>query len=98
MSYKFGNKVKISAHKSLNKDIWKELWQNFCCGGSQIEIKETEDFVIEIGNPTKVNCDGNLFTMNISSEGICITAENERGTYTVGEDGNVRNEIRGLCS
>lgn len=76
-SFVFSGRVDALAHPSLNKDVIKEFWGNFTYGASSLSISETDDFVFSFGNAKKLPLDGNAYSVNVTKNGFCVSAENE---------------------
>ena len=70
--------VSAKAHACLNKEIYKEFWNNFTVGTSSLSLTETDTFIFAIGNAEKLPLDGYEYSINVTKDGITVYAENER--------------------
>ncbi len=67
--------VSAVANACMNKDILKEYWHNFSFNCSTLELTATDEFVFAIGNAERLPLDGCAYSVNVTSNGICIFAE-----------------------
>lgn len=77
-SFVFSGDVKANAHSCLNKSIMREFWRNFTFQCSVIDVTESSEFIFTIGSAEKLGLDEYDYSINITPEGICVYAENEK--------------------
>ena len=66
------------AHPCLNKDIIKEFWHNFTYQTSTLETTEKDEFIFLVGNVKPLSLNDNDYTINITADGICVHAKDEK--------------------
>lgn len=77
--FSFGANVRAAAHPCLNNEQMKSFWSGFCRQSGELKITECEQLVFSVGNAQKLTPDGNHYTVNTESTGLCITADSEKG-------------------
>ncbi|MBR3894555.1 MAG: family 20 glycosylhydrolase [Clostridia bacterium] len=77
-SYLLPKTVDATAHSSLCKAIFSELWHNFAYQSSTLTLREADGFCFAIGNAKKLTTDGFSYAINIEREGICISADSRQ--------------------
>lgn len=71
-------KTRATAHGAINKEVLKDFWLGHTCRMSELEIDETDELIFMIGTAEKLPLDGNLYAINVSESGVCITASDEK--------------------
>ena len=66
------------AHPCLDKAIIKEFWHNFTFGSSALSVCACDGYTLTIGKAEKLPLEGYAYSINVTSEGICLCAENEQ--------------------
>ena len=77
-SFTFFGNVDAIAHPCFNKSIIKEFWHNFTFKSSTLNVCESNEFIFSIGSTRPLSLDGSDYSINIDTDGICISAENEK--------------------
>ena len=76
--FTFWGNINAIAHPCLNKDIIKDFWRNFALKSSTLNVSESDKFIFLIGNADPIPLDDCDYSINVSPEGICVYAENEK--------------------
>ena len=76
--FTFSGEINAVAHACLNKSLLKDFWHNFAFRASTLNISESSEFVFQIGSAKPLPLDGNDYSINVESDGICVFAENEK--------------------
>ena len=74
----FSSTVCASANPCMGKDIIKELWYNYSCQCSTLEVKEADGFVFAVGNASLPELCGMEYAINIEKDGIAVCAADEK--------------------
>lgn len=74
----FPKNVCASAHPCLNKSVVKEFWYNFTFQSSELCIFSCEEYIFRIGNAEKIPFEDEEYSINVSSDGICICGKDEK--------------------
>ena len=74
----FSSTVCASANPCMSKDIIKELWYNYSCQCSTLEVKEADGFVFTVGNASLPELCGMEYAINIEKDGIAVCAADEK--------------------
>lgn len=77
--FTFGSEVSAIANACLDKQVMRELWAGSTYRSSRLEIASCDDFLFSIGCVSVPQLDGNLYAINITTEGVCIAAESRDG-------------------
>ena len=77
-SFTFCGDVNATAHSCLNKGVIKEFWHNFTFQSSKLNICKSNEFIFLVGNAEPLSLDGFDYSINITPDGICVYAENEK--------------------
>lgn len=76
--YSIPKLVNVKTNAVLDKAIFKELWHNFSFGSSEIDIDNVADISFSVGNADKLSCENNAYAINVTPQGIALTAKNEK--------------------
>ena len=68
-----------AAHSCLCSDIIREFWRGFTFTYSELDACPVDEYVFSLGNAEKLPLDGYTYSINITSEGVCIGAADESG-------------------
>ncbi len=74
----FDGALTATAHNSLLKPIFKELWNNFSFKKSEINLSKADDLVFIIGDAELIPTAGEDYSINVTETGISIYAESEK--------------------
>ena len=77
--FTFRGDVSAVAHPCLNKRMIKEFWHNFTFQASALSMCESDALVFSIGQAEPLALDGCEYSINVTPEGICVGAGNEKG-------------------
>ena len=77
--FAFEKKICAKANAIVDKEVLKELWHGHTFRLSELEITKTDGFVFQIGNASVLSPDGNLYAINVESDGVCISADTKEG-------------------
>lgn len=77
-AYIFNRKTIAIANACLNKTIFQEIWNGFCCQSGEIEFKNVDDFCLKIGDAATLSKPENGYVMEISKTGISIAASDDK--------------------
>ena len=77
--FAFGKKICAKVNAVMDKEVLKELWHGHTFRLSELEITKTDGFVFQIGNASVLSPDGNLYAINVESDGVCISADTKEG-------------------
>lgn len=77
-SFIISSKATAVSHPCLNKEVFKEFWVGFTYQSSELHIENTDELIFMIGNASALSLDGNDYTINVTSDGICVYAKNEK--------------------
>ena len=75
-SFTFDGKVKAISNNAINKDIFKEFWNRFSYTYSDLEITEINSLEFIVGNPQKIELNGNSYAINVDNNGIYLVGDN----------------------
>jgi len=86
--FSLSNRICAQAHPCVNTALAKELWRNFSYQTSELEIcRETREYVFSVGTAQKLPLDGNEYSIHVTPDGICVSAESaqalQRGFMTL---------------
>ena len=73
-AYIFNATTKAIANECLNKAIFQEIWNGFCCHMGKIEFENIDSFTLKIGEAATLSPPENGYVMEISETGISIAA------------------------
>ena len=76
--FSFGASVTAQAHPCLNKSVIKDFWLGFCARSSTLTISDTDSLVFRIGNAPALEIENSDYTINITPEGVCVSALTEK--------------------
>lgn len=75
----FRANVVAKANCCLNKPVFKEFWNGFCCHSSNISMVGCQEFEFVIGEPDiRENADG-LYSIQVDENGVAVSAKGEKG-------------------
>ena len=74
----FGKELNATAHTSLCKEIFSELWRGFSHHLSSLHISPEKELILRIGNATPLPRASHAYSVSVKSEGICISAASEK--------------------
>lgn len=77
-NYVFGAKTLCKASDILNKPIFKELWQRFCCNSGEIEFNYEKDFNFTIGGANTLLAPQSGFILEVTKDGVSLSASDEK--------------------
>ena len=73
--FRFGGDLTAVAHPCLNKAALLKFWKNFTFGFSTLTVTETEGYRFTLGKAESLPLDGNAYSIRITREGVCISAD-----------------------
>ncbi len=76
--YYFEEVLKATAHSSLNTEVVKEIWNGYCYTASHLEVELSDKCVFSVGKVPVPDLDGYSYAIEVSSEGIAISATDEQ--------------------
>ena len=76
--FEIPGEVNARAHSCLNKEIFKEFWNNFTFGASRLDLEETDGYVFSVGEAKPLPLDGCGYSINVEPLGIRICAADKR--------------------
>lgn len=86
-SFSLAKRVAAQAHPCMNAPVLRELWRNFACQVSELEVRETTEYVFSIGGVSRLPLDGNEYSIHVTPDGVCVSAESaealKRGYLTL---------------
>lgn len=71
-AYVMNGVTKAVANECLNKAIFQEFWNGFCCRVGKIEFENVDGFTFKIGDVPTLNAPRNGYVMEISETGVSI--------------------------
>ena len=77
--YCFGKQVTAISPACMDKEVLKQLWQGSTYRASQLTIKPTEKLIFMVGTAEAIDSKDTLYTINVTTKGICIAANTEKG-------------------
>lgn len=76
--YELNTNVTANAHSALCRPIFAELWNNYTFTMSNIELVSTDSLCFKVGNAPELPLNGNAYAINITPDGITVTADSEK--------------------
>ena len=76
-SHLFSKDTRAVAHPCLCKEVIKEFFHGFTFSLSMLNLDPTNELIFRIGSASPLTTDGFSYAINVTKEGICITAKSE---------------------
>ena len=76
--FTFPSKLNAISHPCLNKEIFKEFFNNFTFNSSSLDLEQSDQLIFLAGNAEALPLDGFDYTVNVKNDGICIFAKDEK--------------------
>ncbi|MBQ5926320.1 MAG: family 20 glycosylhydrolase [Clostridia bacterium] len=73
-NFTFGFQTECVANAVLNKPVFKEFWNGFCCHSGEITFTQTDGLLLKIGTVGEVAQPQSGYEMVITEQGVCISA------------------------
>ena len=77
-AYVFNATTKAIANDCLDKAIFQEIWNGFCCHKGKIEFENVNSFTLKIGEASLLCPPENGYVMEISETGISIVGSDDK--------------------
>ena len=77
-NFTFSGNIEAIAHSCLNKDVIKDFWHGFTYQCSELNIRESNEFIFSIGSTKPLSLDNCNYSINVDGEGVCVYADNEK--------------------
>ncbi len=75
----FGAKVFAKWNKCLDKEVFRQVWNNFCYTACTVEGEHTEGYVFKIGEVNILDTENYTFSINVTPDGVAVAAKDEKG-------------------
>lgn len=76
--YRFGAKVDAKAAECLDKSIFKELFYNFSCTASTLDIQASSNLSFTIGEAESLALGNYEFAIRVTERGVSVVGRDER--------------------
>ncbi len=77
--FRIPQKAIAEANFCLISPIMQELWKGFNFTFSELEMTASSKPIFRIGEAEPLTTDGNMYAINVTEKGICITSESDDG-------------------
>ncbi len=74
----FSGTVKALGNACLKESVVADFWRGFTFQDSELQIRETAEYIFSVGKAEIPDTDGYAYAINIEKDGLCIVAENRQ--------------------